>query len=148
MPRKPKKLKIAERYFTWLLGLRDGVYYADGRTNRPSAGRHSLGTKDYEQALEWYRKAAAQNYPFAQNSLGVMYQYGVGVTKDYEQALEWYRKAAARGYPVAEKNIGLLYLNGWGVPRDRQEAIKWLRQAAAHGDPDAVRDLERLGIKQ
>jgi hypothetical protein len=36
----------------WLLGQRGGVYYADGRTNHPGAGRHSLGTRDYNEALD------------------------------------------------------------------------------------------------
>jgi TPR repeat protein len=81
-------------------------------------------TKDYEKALEWYRKAADQNEPLAQANLGVMYARGFGVTKDYEKALEWYRKAAAGGSAMAENNIGIFYLKGLGIPRDRQEAIK------------------------
>jgi integrase len=52
MPKKRKKEKIAERYFTWLLGRRQDVYYADGRSNDPPVGRHSLGTKDYDEARE------------------------------------------------------------------------------------------------
>jgi integrase len=52
MPAKRKKERILATHFVWLLGQRSGVYYADGRSNRPSAGRHSLGTKEYEQARE------------------------------------------------------------------------------------------------
>ena len=51
MPRKPKKERIEGRYFRWLVGSRNGVYYADGRSNLRNAGRHSLGTKDREEAL-------------------------------------------------------------------------------------------------
>jgi integrase len=50
MPKKLTKEKIVERYFTWRLGKRGGVYYADGRSNTPPAGRHSLETKDYQKA--------------------------------------------------------------------------------------------------
>ncbi len=51
MPRKRKKEQITGTYFLWLLGQRQGVYYADGRSNKPSAGRHSLATRDHAEAL-------------------------------------------------------------------------------------------------
>ena len=50
MSRKPRKEKIQCRYFTWLLGRRDAVWQADGRSNRPDIGRHSLGTDDFSEA--------------------------------------------------------------------------------------------------
>jgi integrase len=52
MPAKRKKDKIQARYLVWLLGQREGVYYVDGRSNQPPAGRHSLGTRDRAKALE------------------------------------------------------------------------------------------------
>jgi integrase len=45
-----KRKKIVARYYTWLLGRRNAVWQADGRTNRPNLGRHSLGTTDFEEA--------------------------------------------------------------------------------------------------
>jgi integrase len=51
MPTKRKKERIVGRFFVWLLGQRNGVYVADGRSNRQPLGRHSLGTRDYQQAL-------------------------------------------------------------------------------------------------
>lgn len=52
MPAKRKKERIVGTYFVWLLGQRGGIWSADGRSNRPSAGRHSLGTRDRAEALE------------------------------------------------------------------------------------------------
>jgi integrase len=52
MPRKRKKEQVLGRYFNWLVGTRrSGVFYADGRSNKQNAGRHSLGTRDRETAL-------------------------------------------------------------------------------------------------
>src|SRR3954462_1301391 len=52
MPRKRKKEQIRGQYFVWLIGPRsNGVYYADGRSNKKDAGRHSLGTRDRVSAL-------------------------------------------------------------------------------------------------
>ncbi|HEY7156953.1 MAG TPA: hypothetical protein VH575_23495 [Gemmataceae bacterium] len=53
MPRKPKKEQVCSQFFRWLLGTRNGVYYADGRSGNPQdVGRHSLATRDRQQALE------------------------------------------------------------------------------------------------
>ena len=40
------------RHFSWRLYQREGVWYADGRSNAVKAGRHSLGTRDKDEALE------------------------------------------------------------------------------------------------
>jgi integrase len=52
VPKKREKEKIICPYFTWLLGDRNGVYTVDGRSNPIDAGRHSLGTRERNQALE------------------------------------------------------------------------------------------------
>src|SRR5262245_37322832 len=53
MPAKRKKEKIISRFFTWLLGTRQGLFIADGRSNHPHrVGRHSLGTRDRQEAME------------------------------------------------------------------------------------------------
>ncbi len=50
MPRPARRLKICGRYYTWLLYARQGVWQADGRSNRPTLGRQSLGTNDLQEA--------------------------------------------------------------------------------------------------
>lgn len=52
MPAKRKKEEVAGEYFRWLIWRRNGLYYADGRSNPVSAGRHSLGTRDRAEALD------------------------------------------------------------------------------------------------
>jgi hypothetical protein len=52
-------------------------YYGDGVT------------KDYEEALSWFRLAADQDYHDAQHNLGEMYFNGQAVTRDYEEAYMW-----------------------------------------------------------
>lgn len=52
MPRKAKYESIQARYFRWrIMPKRYGVWYADGRSNQPSVGRHSLGTKNKDEAF-------------------------------------------------------------------------------------------------
>jgi integrase len=52
MPRKRKSTLIHGTFFKWKLRIREGIYWADGRSNPQSAGRHSLGTREREEALE------------------------------------------------------------------------------------------------
>ncbi|OAI46012.1 hypothetical protein AYO44_12075 [Planctomycetaceae bacterium SCGC AG-212-F19] len=51
MARKPNRPQNVCEFFAWRLFQRDGVYYADGRTGKYNLGKHSLGTRDHEQAL-------------------------------------------------------------------------------------------------
>ena len=52
MPRKSSNTTVNCIYFEWKLFCRVGVYYADGRGGRYKLGKHSLGTRDREEALE------------------------------------------------------------------------------------------------
>lgn len=52
MPRRRNSELIRAQHFVWRLQKRHGVYHADGRSNSPSAGRHSLGTCDLTEAHE------------------------------------------------------------------------------------------------
>lgn len=72
-------------------------------------GRNGV-TKDYSQAVYWYRKAAEQGHSTAQCNLGLCYEYGKGVTQDYSRAEHWYKKAAAQGYSNANNNLAGLSL--------------------------------------
>src|SRR6266540_288567 len=51
--------------------------------------------RDYVEAVKWWRKAAEQNDPWAQNNLGVCYANGDGFGKDYVQTRKWWILAAA-----------------------------------------------------
>ena len=51
MPRKRQSKSVACTYYTWNLIQRNGVYYADGRSNVTNLGMKSLGTKERDEAL-------------------------------------------------------------------------------------------------
>jgi integrase len=52
VPKKAKYEQIQGCFFRWRIRPSShGVWYADGRSNQPSVGRHSLGTKDKNDAL-------------------------------------------------------------------------------------------------
>lgn len=51
--------------------------------------------QDYVKARQWHEQAAAQGDAWAQNNLGVMYQFGQGVPQDYVRAYMWFNIASA-----------------------------------------------------
>jgi len=73
-----------------------GTLYANG-----------LGvSQDYEQARQWYRKAADKSeYDEAQLSIGVLYENGWGVPQDNSQARYWYGLATAQGNEDARRAL-------------------------------------------
>ncbi len=96
-------------------------------------GVEAAKSKDYGEAMRWFRKAADEGNAVAQNDVGFLYQNGWGVPQDYAEAMRWFRKAADQGNAHAQNNVGFLYYNGWGVPQDYAEAMRWQRNAADQG---------------
>ena len=62
-------------------------------------------SQDYGKAMEWYRKAAAQGNMYGEFNVGLLYEYGYGVTKNIEEAVKWYRKAADQGMDRAKTKL-------------------------------------------
>ena len=91
-------------------------------------------TKDYSQAVYWYRKAADQGYASAQYNLGYCYKKGNGVSKDFKQAAQWYRKAAEQGNASAQNGLGYCYRHGEGVDKSDTQAVYWYRKSAEQGN--------------
>ena len=85
------------------------------------AGAYLVGkgvAKDPAQSAYWFRKAADQGDPGAQNQLGYMYVWGLGVERDNEKAFRWFARAAGDGSQQAKLNMAVMYLKGMGVTRD------------------------------
>ncbi|HRE15641.1 MAG TPA: hypothetical protein PLW86_01065 [Rhodocyclaceae bacterium] len=97
--------------------------------------------RDIEQALHWYKKAAAEGNVKAIYNLALMYSDGRGVPRDEKHAAFWYRKAAYFGYANAQYNLALMYAEGRGLPQDDKQALYWYRKAAARGNPTAQYNL-------
>jgi TPR repeat protein len=95
----------------------------------------------YEDAAQWFRKAAEQGHAIAQNNLGAMYDKGMGVAQSDVEAVNWYRKAAEQGLAKAQFNLGVMYEEGKGVEQNDAEAVNWYYKAAEQGDANAEYNL-------
>lgn len=86
-------------------------------------------SKDFKEAVKWYRMSAEQGDANAQADLGEMYNFGWGIPRDKKKALELYRKSAEQGNAKGQYYFANQYHNG----QNFKEALKWYRKAAEQG---------------
>lgn len=75
-------------------------------------------SRDVEEAIKWYRKAAAQGHRDALFHLGMMYAEGSGVRKNNGEAVIYFRQAADLKHPSAHYTLGFMMENGRGTAKD------------------------------
>lgn len=124
-----------------------------------------LSTKEIlENSKEEYRKEASEafrnnnyskairlweviNDANAWNSLGMLYELGLGVPQSYRTASEFYLRSARDGNANAMYNIANLYYCGNGVNKNYSEALKWYKKAAELNCAKAMYNLGCIYIK-
>lgn len=62
---------------------------------------HYFAHNNVDVAMDWYKKAAKQQYGPAQFEMGRCLYYGYGVTQNEVEGLQWLRKAAERKFKPA-----------------------------------------------
>ncbi len=105
-------------------------------------GLDAIHGTDYEKALEKLMPLASQGHAAAQYNLGVMHEWGNGVTKDDVKALKWYRLSAEQSHRDAQNNLGAMYSKGEGVEQNFVEALKWFVIAADNGSEGGRKNID------
>ena len=67
-----------------------------------------IAEKNYELAVEYYRRAIHGGNIDALNNLGICYEYGQGVEQNNDKALENYLKAKEKNHSEGTANYGIL----------------------------------------
>ena len=101
------------------------------------AGLDAYYDEDFATAVRELRPLAEGGVATAQYRLGLMYDFGQGVTKDPEEAARWHRLAAQQGDADAQFALGLMYELGRGVKHSLGDAFAWIRLASYQGHLDA-----------
>jgi uncharacterized protein len=98
-----------------------------------------------DEAVAYYRKAAAQGDAEGEFGLGSMYAAGEGVKRDPAEARKWITRAAERDHVPAIRMLALAYIKGeLGIDeaeRGSADALRWVRRAADSGDVPAMEQL-------
>jgi TPR repeat protein/uncharacterized protein (UPF0335 family) len=103
--------------------------------------------KNYEAAIDLFKRAAQQGHPLAMYNLALHYRDGVGVQRDFGQAAEWFAKAAESGLVSAMVENAQALTTGRGQPFSRanpRRAVEWLQRAADAGSLRAKYELGRI----
>jgi hypothetical protein len=98
------------------------------------------------EAVEWYRKSAAQGYGPAQHNLAYMLEHGLGTAVDLGQAATLYQQAASQGLTIALVNLAGMHEHGRGMPRNPVLAADLLRRALQ--DPAGLTEAEAANARQ
>lgn len=89
--------------------------------------------QDYQQAIEWYRRAESSGFAPASNALGVCYCRGMGVHQDLKKGYELQLKSAQNDCRIAQWNTAYNYLHGLGTEKNIKEGYDWMVKAAYGG---------------
>lgn len=114
---------------------------ADAQFNLAQAYKLGRGVPtDLKQAEDWYRRAAAQNHPQAEDNYGLaLFQNG-----KTEQAVEWLTRSASRGEPRAQFVLGTMFFNGDAVEKDWVRAYALMTRASQSGLDQASEALAQM----
>lgn len=111
---------------------------------------------DYEQAYEWYLKAAEKGFALALLEVGNYCCTGTGCKLDAKAGREWFMKAALqtpeealkivsegqendlykaslKAQSAARHALGMMFLNGIGGDKDEEQALMWIKRSAEDG---------------
>lgn len=87
-----------------------------------------------EEAIDYFRKSAAQGNADGQYGLGTMYASGQGVKRDPAEARAWITKAAEQGHALAINALAQAYIGGGlgltDAERASEAALTWINRAA------------------
>lgn len=114
---------------------------ADAQFNLGQAYKLGRGVPvDLRQAEEWYRRAAVQGHPQAEEN------YGLALFQNNKraEAVQWLEKAANRGEPRAQFVLGTMYFNGDAVERNWVLAYALIDRSSAQGLPQASQALAQM----
>ena len=117
--------------------------------NAPARSDYQTGVDAYSNgnfklALEEWMPLAEGGDATAQNSVGALYDHGLGVDEDDATAVYWYQLAADQNLPLAMRNIANMYAGGYGVAFDQALAESWYEKAARMGDPVSIKRMAAL----
>lgn len=98
-----------------------------------------VGTEqDYSLALEWFQKAAEQNYAAAICNVGDIYRKGLGVEVDNQKAVQYYKKGTELKHSDSQCRLGECYLKGKGIDTNKDIAFLLFMESSLQGYSPAM----------
>lgn len=107
-------------------------------------GKYNLmHDKNPEQAVRWFKQAAADGDVQAQLFMAAAYLYGIGVSKNVDTAAHYYIDAAKNGNALAQYAVAENFIDSKHSSNNKLGII-WLTKSANNGNPKALTKLGSL----
>ncbi len=104
-------------------------------------GKDLFYKQKYLEALPYLEDAANNGNDEAQFYVGLMFEFGYGVSINYEKAIQWYKKSVERGNPIAQNRLGEMYAQGVGVEANYSEALALFEKSSSQNYPKAFTNI-------
>ncbi len=96
----------------------------------------------YNEALEFFLKAADKGSANAINAIALYYYEGLGHERHLQKAAQWFKYAADMGYASAQRNYADCLRKGEGIRKNEVEAFSWYLRAA---EKDNIKSQHMVG---
>ncbi|WP_281235321.1 T9SS type A sorting domain-containing protein [Flavobacterium gelatinilyticum] len=103
--------------------------------------------KDYSTLFHDILPCAEAGNSGAQNYIGLMYSYGLGIEKNESIGFNYVEKSALNGEPAGQSNLGNFYRKGTGCTIDMKKAVEWYTKAADKNHDRASYGLGYMYLK-
>ena len=97
---------------------------------------------NYAEAHKYYKQAADLGFAPAMTQLGLLYEFGLGVTQNYYTAAEWYKKAADLGDETAMDRVKELKQYVQPATPATKPTTKPVAEPVAEDVPEEVVEVE------
>ena len=104
--------------------------------------------RNFEEAVEWFDRAARSGSVDALYWLGKCYLKGLGCPRDPSGGCSCLERAALAGHAAAALKLGECFESGTGAPSSSELAAYWYRKAGARGENRAYDKLLNLARKR
>ena len=100
---------------------------------------------DWNRAVEYYERGAAQGSEMCKERLGRLYFEGETVVQDYDRAFLFLQECREKGLLQDALPLAFLYQNGYGCEKDERKAAElYLEAANKEKNKDAYYELGKL----
>ncbi|GET03241.1 kinase-like domain-containing protein [Rhizophagus clarus] len=105
--------------------------------------RGIIASENYNEALNLFTCALAQDHKLSQYFIGECYRFGHGITRNEKLAFDHYEKAANKSILCGQNSTGYCYDCGLGTKKDLKKAFYWYEKAANDGN---IMSMYNIGI--
>jgi len=111
------------------------------KSEASKAGAIAFSKNDYATAKIHYEECAKSGEMACANDLGVLYQFGLGVSVDKKKAVEYFKQASEKGSGLAMHNYIVLYAGGNDGQVDTSKIIALNKEASERGSAQSMGTL-------